>query len=44
MTGLLALLGGIQLLTLGVLGEYVGRVFLSTLHRPQYVVGETVEP
>jgi glycosyltransferase involved in cell wall biosynthesis len=38
MTGLLSLLGGIQLLTLGVLGEYVGRLFLSTLNRPHYVI------
>jgi glycosyltransferase involved in cell wall biosynthesis len=38
MTGLLSLLGGIQLLTLGVLGEYVGRLFLSTLKRPHYVI------
>jgi dolichol-phosphate mannosyltransferase len=38
MTGLLSLLGGIQLVTLGVLGEYVGRLFLSTLRRPPYVV------
>jgi polyisoprenyl-phosphate glycosyltransferase len=44
MTGLLSLLGGIQLLTLGVLGEYVGRIFLSTLHRPEYVISETNEP
>lgn len=38
MTGLLSLLGGIQLLTLGVLGEYVGRLFLSTMKRPSYVI------
>jgi glycosyltransferase involved in cell wall biosynthesis len=38
MTGLLSLLGGIQLVTLGVLGEYVGRLFLSTLKRPPYVI------
>jgi len=43
MTGLLALLGGIQLLTLGVLGEYVGRIFLATLHRPKFVVGQSDE-
>ena len=36
--GLLALLGGIQLLTLGVLGEYVGRIFNATLNRPHFVV------
>lgn len=40
--GLLALLGGIQLLTLGVLGEYVGRLFISSLHRPHFVVAEQV--
>lgn len=38
--GLLSLLGGFQLLTLGILGEYLGRVFVATLGRPQYVVAE----
>ncbi len=40
--GLLSLLGGIQLLTLGILGEYLGRIFVATLGRPQYVVAERV--
>jgi dolichol-phosphate mannosyltransferase len=39
--GLVALVGGIQLLTIGVLGEYVGRVFLKTTERPQFVVSES---
>lgn len=43
MTGLLSLLGGIQLVTLGVLGEYVGRLFLSTLKRPPYVIRDYIE-
>jgi glycosyltransferase involved in cell wall biosynthesis len=43
MTGLLSLLGGIQLVTLGVLGEYVGRLFLSTLKRPPYVIRDYTE-
>jgi glycosyltransferase involved in cell wall biosynthesis len=43
MTGLLSLLGGIQLVTLGVLGEYVGRLFLSTLKRPPYVISDYSE-
>ena len=38
--GLLSLLGGIQLLTLGILGEYLGRVFTASLSRPLYVVAE----
>jgi glycosyltransferase involved in cell wall biosynthesis len=38
--GLLSLLGGIQLLTLGVVGEYLGRLFLSSLNRPSFVISE----
>jgi polyisoprenyl-phosphate glycosyltransferase len=41
--GLLSLLGGIQLLTLGVLGEYVGRLFLSSLQRPHFVIADTTD-
>jgi dolichol-phosphate mannosyltransferase len=39
--GLVALVGGIQLFTIGVLGEYVGRIFLRTTDRPEFVVAET---
>ena len=38
--GLLAFLGGIQLLTLGILGEYVGRIFMANLERPPFVIRE----
>ena len=38
--GLVALLGGIQLITIGVLGEYVGRTFTASLNRPHFVVRE----
>jgi dolichol-phosphate mannosyltransferase len=40
--GLLSLLGGIQLFTIGVLGEYLGRLFLSTLNRPHFVIRERI--
>jgi glycosyltransferase involved in cell wall biosynthesis len=37
------LLSGLQLLAIGVVGEYVGRIFVEVKRRPNYIVSETVD-
>ena len=46
-TSLLAvvlLLGGVQMLSLGIIGQYIARIFEETKQRPLYFVAETREP
>lgn len=36
-------LGGVQLLSISVLGEYIGKIYLETKHRPRYIISERTE-
>ena len=45
MTCIICFIGGIQLLSLGVIGEYIGKAYMETKHRPRYIISErTWEP
>lgn len=38
MTVIICLLGGIQLISLGVIGEYIGKIYLETKARPRFII------
>lgn len=40
MVSIICFMGGIQLLCLGVIGEYIGKIYLETKQRPRYIISE----
>lgn len=34
-------IGGIQMLCLGIMGQYIARTYIETKHRPHYIISET---
>lgn len=40
---LVAFMGSMQMIMIGILGEYLGRLFIASKSRPQYIIKETNE-
>ena len=38
---LILILGGIQLLSLGIIGQYIGKTYLETKNRPHYIISDS---
>ncbi|MBF0806475.1 MULTISPECIES: glycosyltransferase family 2 protein [unclassified Streptococcus] len=43
MVSIILFLGGFQLLTIGILGKYIGKIFMETKNRPIYIIKERSE-
>ena len=41
MTSIICFVSGVQLICLGVIGEYIGKIYMETKHRPRYIISET---
>ncbi len=38
------MIGGIQLLSIGIIGEYVGKVYIESKARPRFIIDKVLEP
>lgn len=43
MVCVMCFIGGIQLICTGVLGEYIGKIYMEVKHRPRYIISERTE-
>ncbi len=44
LTSIIALFSGTQLFALGIMGEYLARIFDKSMDRPAYVIGQAIQP
>ncbi len=35
-------IGGLQMISIGIIGEYIGKIYSETKHRPRYLIEETI--
>lgn len=40
LTASIWMIGGIQLLSLGIIGEYIGKIYNETKHRPRFIIAD----
>ena len=40
MTSIICFVSGVQLICLGVIGEYIGKIYLESKHRPRYIISD----
>ena len=41
MTSIICFVSGVQLICLGIIGEYIGKIYLESKHRPRYIISDT---